>query len=400
MTDKKKKHGSNPELRQAILREVLLRGPVTRKELSVRLGMAPSSLSRLSRALVDEGVVKELPEQPGEFRVRPGRRFQPMQIDPQGGCVLGIAIAPTVQTVALADLGLDIVASAEFRIEPIADAELVIRRLAQESRDLIGAHVEDRSRLLGGLLMVTAEVDPVPGIIREAPYLGWGRYPARARLADLLNLPMQVRMLMPTVVQAEMLFGAAKGRSNVLGLLCGMGIGATVFVHGRPAADGPVTRGGIGTMKVIGEDGREATIDELASGLGILRRLHGVPAAPAVLSQLDLALHEAIERDRAGDAEVAAAMTRAGRELGRLAAQCGHLVSLETLLVAGPLAMAPAYMGAIRDALAEDTDRPMEVVTSSVTGAAGGWWASCAVALYEYLVERPLELPDPGASPD
>ena len=49
--------------------------------------------------------------------------------------------------------------------------------------------------------MVTAVVDPEIGSIRNAPYLGCGPVPIGARLADLLNMPMQVRMLMPTIAR-------------------------------------------------------------------------------------------------------------------------------------------------------------------------------------------------------
>ena len=94
----------NPS-RQACLREVLLTGPVTRKEIAARLGFKSGTVSRLVRPLIDARMMQERMEKPGERPVRPGRRFWPLTIDPQGGQVLGIAIAPTVQTVALADIG-------------------------------------------------------------------------------------------------------------------------------------------------------------------------------------------------------------------------------------------------------------------------------------------------------
>ena len=385
----------NPS-RQACLREVLLTGPVTRKEVAARLGFKSGTVSRLVRPLIDARMVQEQIEEPGERPVRPGRRFRPLAIDPQGGQVLGIAIAPTVQTVALADIGRNIVASTELQIEPIGDPDHVIKRIAQESRRLIGTHLQDRSRLFGGLLMVASVVDPIRGTILESPYLGWGQVPIRAQLADLLNLPMQIRMLLPTIGQAEIHFGVARGRSNVLGLLCGLGIGAAVLVDGRFIGETRFPTGPIGTMTVVGEDGVAARLDDLAGGLGILRRLHGERVAPAPYSHMDPVLHDAIERDREGDPQTRAAMARAGRELGRLVVQHGHFASPELVLIAGPLARAPSYMAAIQECVDESAVSQMEIVASSVTGAAGGWWASCAMAVYEYLVEQPLDLSDLG----
>lgn len=389
----------NPS-RRACLREVLLEGPVTRKEIAARLGFKSGTVSRLVRPLIDAGIVQERTERSGERPVRPGRRFQPLAIAPQGGQVLGIAITPTVQTVALADIGRNILASSELQVEPIREPDHVIRRLAQESRRLIGTHLQDRSRLFGGLLMVAGAVDPIRGAILESPYLGWGQVQIRAQLADLLNLPMQIRMLLPTIGQAEVHFGAARARSNVLVLLCGLGIGAAVLVEGRFIGDSRFPTGPIGMMTVVGEDGAPARFDDLAGGPGILRQIHGEQIAPGTYSHIDPALHDAIERDRKGDPKTRAAMARAGRELGRLVVQHGHFAAPELVLIAGPLANSPGYMAAIQKCVDESMVPHMEIVASSVTGAAGGWWASCAMAVYEYLIEQPLDLSNLGVLPE
>jgi predicted NBD/HSP70 family sugar kinase len=396
---RRRSHNPRREHLQAILREALLAAPVTRRELALRLGLDPSTVSRGARPLIDAGLVRERMEQPGERSVRPGRRFRLLEIDPNGGQVLGIAIAPTVQTIALADIGQNVIAATDFAFEPVEDADRLIRRIALESRRLIGAHLADRSRLLGGRLMITAHVDPVIGNVLEARYLGWREVPLRARLADLLNLPMQIRMLMPTIIQAERLFGAARGHGNVLGMLCGLGIGVAVLVDGRPVAESRLPTGGIGFMTVTGEDGTAASLDELAGGLGILRRLGGELTAHAPLSQIDGTLHDAIDRDRQGNTGVAAEMARAGRELGRLVVQHAQFVMPEIVLIAGPLAGAPSYLAAIRATVDKGIEPSVEVVASRVTGAAGACWASCAMAVHDCLVEQPLDLSRLGSPP-
>ena len=116
--------------------------------------------------------------------------------------------------------------------------------------------------------MVTAVVDPARGSITHCPYLGWGPVPIRAQLAELLNLPLKVRMLTNALIQTEMLFGEARGRRNVLGLLCGMGIAAAVAIDGRITGDSDFPTGGIGMMTVTGEDGTAGTLDDHASGPG------------------------------------------------------------------------------------------------------------------------------------
>ncbi len=384
---------------RATLKEVLLTGPVTRRSIAYRLEMDPSTISRSARALIAAGLAQEEMEEPGARPSTRGRRFQPLEIDPQGGQVLGIAITPVLQTVALADIGGNIIAGTDFVVEPIGDVDKVVRRIAQESRRLIGTHLEDRSRLLGGLLAVTAMVDITRGSITQCPYLGWGPVPIRAQLADLLNVPMQVRTLANVVAQAELLFGVARGCGNMLGLLCGPGTAAAVLIDGRIVGDSGFPTGGIGMMTVTGEDGTEGTLDDHASGVGILRRLQGGSLARLPLSTLNEALGDAIERDRTGDSPVAAQMARAGRELGRIVVQYGNFVRPEMVVVAGPLALAPSYMAAAKETVEEGLNRGVEVAASSATGAEGGWWATCSMAIHEYLIEQPLDLSVLGPPP-
>ena len=375
--------------RRAVLREIVLSGPVSRTEIAGRVELTAGAVSRIARPLIDAGLVREIPEEPGNSQGRPGRRFMPLELDPQGGQVLGIGIGPTFQTVVLADLKNRTIAGVDLKLDRIEDPDLVVRRIARECRRLIGAHLRDRSRLLGGLLMVTGPVDPVRGDVLGAPSLGWGSFPLRARLADLLELPVKIQSMTTTIAHSEMLFGETRGRGNVLTLLCGLGISAAMILDGRLVEGGNFPTGRIGDTKVMGEDGAVETLDELVTGLGVLRRLHGNDAVSAGVPLLGLAraLLEAIERDRAGDPDVALLLARAGRELGRVIVQSTRFVAPETVLIAGPLSMSPSYMAAVGEGMAPC---PAEVIASGFTGSSRGWSACCAMAICEYLLERPL----------
>lgn len=380
--------------RRAVLREVVLSGPVARTEIATRVGLTAGAVSRIARPLIDAGLVLEMPEQRGKGPVRPGRRIVPLDINPEGGQVLGIAIAPTYRTIHLADIKNNVIAGIEIEPDAIEDPDQVVRRVARESRRLIGAHLDDRSRLLGGFLMITGDVDRVRGDVLEAPYLGWGQFPLRARLADFLDLPMTVRSMTATIASAETLFGAARGWDHVLTLLCGLGIGAAVTLDGRLVEGSRFSTSRIGNLTVAGEDGVVATLDELGSGLGLLRRLHGDDMTPAhtTLSALSHMVRETIERERAGDQKIGALTTRAGRGLGQVIVQFARFVSIEVVVIAGPLSMSPGYVTGVREAVAEGmAPAPAAIIRSAFTGKASAQSPSCAMAIYQYLLERPLD---------
>ena len=377
--------------RRAVLHEILVSGPLSRTEIAGRIGVSVPAMSRMARGLLDEGLLRELPQRPaagGPAAV--GRREAPLDIDPQGGYVLGIGIGPTFQTVTVADLGNDVVEGTHLAFETLEDVEHVARRVAWESQRLIGTLPDGRARLLGALVMVSASVDPASGGIVAAPYLGWGAYPLEAHLSDALDLPVKVQSMAATIARVEALFGAARGRSAVLTLLSGLGIGAALILDGRLVEGGQLSAGGIGWLEVDTEDGAAATLDDLASGLGILRRLRGegMTAGGTPVPEMARALLEAIERDGGADRAVSALMSAAGRELGRAVVRLTPLIPPELVLIAGPLSMSESYLAAARDAIAEGMARTPDVLGSGVTGPVSGQSASCAMAVYEFLVER------------
>ncbi|MDE0051581.1 MAG: ROK family transcriptional regulator [Rhodospirillales bacterium] len=380
---------------RAVLREILLSGPVSRIEIARRVGVTASAVSRLARVLMEAGLVRETTERRDDAPVKPGRRTLPLEIDPQGGQVLGIGIGPSYQTVTLADIGNNVIAATELELGTIEDPDLVTRSVARESRRLIGRHLSDRSRLLGGLLMISASVDPERGSVEQAPYLGWGAFPLRARLSELLDLPIGVRSMTAAVATAELLFGTARDRSHVLALLCELGVGAAIIMDGRLIGGGRPPAGGLGAMKVTAEDGAVTTLDHAASGLAVVRRLQdgGTASGPATIAAMALALRDAVERDRAGDYAVAPLMVAAGREMGRVIVPFFRFAMPEAVLVAGPLAMSPSYMDGIAEVVDGDTQSgPVGVMASIVSAPVTDWSASCAMAVWEYLIETPLAL--------
>ena len=390
------KRGIGLRNRQAMLREILLSGPLSRGEIAERVGVTQTSVSRIVRNLLDEGLLRALPARRGSAggQLKQGRGGVPLDIDPQGGYVLGIGIGPTFQTVTVADLLNDVVGGTHLELETIEDPDDVVRRVAGESRRLMGTLPEGRARLLGALVMASASVDPDSGGVVAAPYLGWGEYPLQARLAEALGVRVKVRSMAATIARVESLFGTARGRGSVLTLLCGLGIGAALILDGRFMEGNRFLAGGIGWMETTAEDGTPATLDSLASGLGILRRLHGEDMEPqgTPVPVMARALLEAIERE-GGDPVVRALMSSAGRELGRAAVRLTPLTPPELVLIAGPLSMSRSYVAAARDAVAEGSAPPMaEVLSSGVTGPVGGQSASCAMAIYEFLVERHADL--------
>ena len=395
--------GAGRDNRRAVLGAVLLSGPLSRAAVSGRTGLGLNTVSRIARELIAEGLLRELPGRRGAR----GRREAPLDIDPRGGYVIGIGIGQMFQTVALADLGNDVVESTHLDIETVENPDRVVREAAWECLRLIGTVPDGRARVLGVLPIVTGRVDPATGGIVSAPYLGWGEYPLEERLAVALELPVRVQSMAATVAQAELLFGAARGRANVLTLIPELGHRRGDGAGGpgdrrrtlagrrdRPVAD---YRGGRHPHRAGRSGGRSerscgaCTGRRWRSGARRFRRWRG-------------RFVDTLERDRADDPEVAALMSAAGRTLGRAVVQFSTFNPPDLVLLAGGLSMSRRYVAAVREAVrAGAATRATEVLASGLTGAlrpgSGGVSVSCAMAIYEFLVERGIVPPGGRAAP-
>ena len=366
--------------RKAVLREIMLSGPVSRTEIAARVGLTAASLSRIVFGLLEEGLVREVPSS-RVAGARPGRQRVPLEIDPGGGQVLGIGIGPAFQAVTLTDLKMQVIAGVELGLEALDDAERVIGRVAEESRNLIGRFVEDRSRLRGCFAMISGLVDPMSGTVLESPRMGWRNVPARQALADSLgfDMPVRVESLNAAIAHMERLFGAGRLRENMLLINCGLGLSASVIANGRLIRGHHAADGAIGAMRAVAENGAVEPLERLASGRAILRadaRSTGCP-------NLSAALADAIGRERDGDPDLAVRVARAGRELGRAVAQFVPLVAPDIVVVSGPLARSGRYLEAVREGAADTVD----VVAGAFADSVDGMSATCGLAICDYLFD-------------
>ena len=382
--------GVGSDNRMAVMREIVLNGPLSRKEIAGRLDLSEAALSRIARRVIDEGLVRELEERP-DPDAGPGRPAVPLDVEPRGGYVLGIGIDPMLQTVTLTDLKNQVIAGTDLNLPAIDEPDAAIAQLADEGLRLIDQHLaaSDRARLLGGFTMITGAVDTVAGTVRYSPYLReWRDVPLRSQLADRLGIPMSIAGLANTIAMAEVLFGAARGRQHVLCTTCGIGLGTGLILNGRLVTGHRDNAGVVGLMEVTDQTGARTTLDQVASGFGLLQRLkgHDVELSGATMAGLAQDLWDAIERDREGDLTVAAAMSELGWRLGFITVQAIRFVAPEIFVIAGPLATAPSYVAAATAALTELLGPiDLEVVASSITGPVSGGSATCGLAICEYL---------------
>ncbi|MFJ8927353.1 ROK family protein [Streptomyces sp. NPDC102364] len=177
----------------ALLR-LLLREPMGRKELARRTGISLTTMTRLTAALLEAGVLEELPTRTIAGRGK-GRPEIPLGIAPRGRLAVGVQIRGDRVTAAAYGLSGLRCAAAETPHHGSSPEQAVASAigLAKELIDKVGPE-----RVAGVGVSTGGVVDFESGTLLSSPQLGWSDVPLREPLAQALGL----RVVMDTSVRS------------------------------------------------------------------------------------------------------------------------------------------------------------------------------------------------------
>jgi glucokinase len=180
----------------------------------------------------------------------------------------------------------------------------------------------------------------IPGLVRGngtvwAPNLaGWSRVPLAQRLRARLRVPVAVESDRNAAVLGEAWKGAARGRSDVIVLLVGTGIGAGIVSGGAVLRGAHELSGCAGWMVVTDRDDPEfarcGCLEALAAGPGLARAASREMKVSGELTAADVA-----ESARRGNRAASAVFAQMGRTLGAGVANLISLFDPEVIVLSG-----------------------------------------------------------------
>ena len=325
--------------RLQVMEALRANGPVSRVEIGEHTGLAPATVSEITGALLAEDLLRES----RSVIAGRGRPRIMLEINADGGRVMGIKLSTHQLTLSLTDLTGQAIAAVSLPLLPqelgiVATADSVaasIRRLLKEQR----MAPESLSGIGAGL----------PGFIETGTGTGswsplFGDHPASfsALLEDRLGVPVIVENDVNLVALAERWFGEGKGVDNFCVVTVEHGVGMGMFL------DGKLYRGRAGMAAEFGHVrhrehglpcrcGQLGCIEAYAADYAIVAR-----AAEVVdLGRLDSgqaineAIREVTRRAKLGDARLRALFADAGHALGLGIANVVNVLTPERVLVTG-----------------------------------------------------------------
>ncbi|MER6266391.1 ROK family transcriptional regulator [Streptomyces sp900105755] len=306
--------------------EVLVNGPLSRTELARRLNLSQGSLTRLTKPLIESGLLVEAPWA-GAPETRQGRPSQPLAVVAESRSFLGFKITDEMVYAVVTSLRSDIVARLD---RPLTghDPKYVADLLADMTAELAGRH-----RAIAGIGIGVGGFVRENAVVGESPYLSWRDVPLAGLVRERTGLPVVVENDVAALVEAETWFGAGRGLDRFVVLTIGAGIGYGLVLGGRRVPCAEEDRG-FGRHWIIDPLGPLTPQGERGSAASLLT-IPSIRYQVRAATGRDASYEEILAGAAAGEPMAARVVGEAGRALGTLLAQIANFVMPQKILLAG-----------------------------------------------------------------
>jgi predicted NBD/HSP70 family sugar kinase len=353
------KSGSLTSLREENRRRVIdsLRelGLASRAELARSTGLSRSTVSTIVADLLERGMAREGGHRDGMPReVHAGRPPVMVSLSSSAGVALGIDFGHRHLRVAVADLSHTVLAEEWRELDVDHSAEHGLEAAGEFVDRVLGEAEVDRDRVIGTCMGLPAPINGTTGAVHSSAILpGWVGVDAAAEAKRRLGMPVRVENDANLGALAELVWGAAKGRSDVAYVKVATGVGAGLISGGRIHHGIDGTAGEIGHT-VLSEGGPVCR----CGNRGCLETFASTRAIADLLSRSrgeEISARRLLELCAGGDPAAQRLIGDAGRAIGVAMANLCNLLNPECVIIGGELSAAgDVLLGPMRDSVARN----------------------------------------------
>jgi len=324
----------------AVYRLIDQLGPVSRIDLSRLAQLAPASITKIVREMIEAHLVQETEIQ------EPGSRGRPavgLMVETEAWHYLSVRINRGEINLALRDLSSKLVVEEQLVLAQQAPSPLLERIITHIDQFFI-RHQQKLERLTAIAITLPGIIDTENGMVHRMPFYDVQEMPLGPALESRTGVPVFIQHDISAWTMAESLFGASRGARDVIQVVIDHNVGAGVVTDGRLLHAGSSSLVEIGHTQVdpygkrcyCGNHGCLETIASVDSVLELAQQrmnqsmgsmLHGQPLTVETLC--DAALN--------GDLLARDIIVGVGVNVGRILAIMVNLFNPQKILIGSPL---------------------------------------------------------------
>ena len=339
----------------AVYRLIDQLGPVSRIDLSRFAQLAPASITKIVREMLEAHLVQETEIQ------EPGSRGRPavgLMVETEAWHYLSIRISRGEIHLALRDLSSALVVEEQLALQHV---QPFATRLLDHVDQFFIRHQKKLERLTAIAVTMPGIIDTEHGIIHRMPfYEDVKDMPLGEILANHTGVSVYIQHDISAWTMAESLFGASRGARDVIQVVIDHNVGAGVITDGRLLHAGSSSLVEIGHTQVdpygkrcyCGNHGCLETIASVESVLE-LAQIRMAKSMSSMLHQQPLSVEWLCEAALQGDLLARDIISGVGNHVGRILAIMVNLFNPQKILIGSPFNLAadilfPAISDCIR----------------------------------------------------
>ncbi|SON49091.1 Protein mlc [Vibrio tapetis subsp. tapetis] len=339
-----------------------LNGPISRIELSKKSELAPASITKITRELIDAHLIHETTVQEATSRGRPAVG---LQTNNEGWQFLSMRLGRGYLMIALHEHGGSVLFETMIEIEEIEQDE-VLSRLLHEIEEFFQTYSSKLDRVTSIAMTLPGLVDSNRGVVLQMPHFNVNNLELGPEIHKATGLPVFVANDTRAWALAENLFGNSQGVDNSLLVSIHHGLGAGVILDGR-VLEG--RHGNIGELGHIQIDpngkkchcGNKGCLETVASSMAlrdiIKKRIDKGDATS--LQADDITIESISDAALAGDALAIEEIEKLGEHLGTAVAIVINLFNPEKVLIGGVINHAKSILYPVIKANIESKTLPL-----------------------------------------
>jgi len=338
------KTGNNKFLKRfnqmTILNAIREHEAISKIELSKITGLSPTAIGSITGELQEQGYIHET----GKGKSKGGRRPKLLELKPGSYFSIGVDFDVDYMNLALVDITGQIIDQISNKVTKWNSVEKVIEKLELMIEQAINKYMINRQKLLGIGVSIPGLVDCNKAEIIMAPNLGWKNINFKSYMNQLNDVPLYIENEAMASAVYENWIGSCRGIENFVCINIKSGIGAGIFINGKPYRGVGGTAGEIGHI-VVDENGPRCgcgnfgCLETLASAGYIEQRARkmarqGVSIKLSSLKDIDnISIDDVAEAARNGDEAAIDILRESGRYLGMAVASIINMLNPKKIVL-------------------------------------------------------------------
>lgn len=327
----------------AVYRLIDQQGPISRIQVADVSQLAPASVTKITRQLLERGLIKEVAQQASTG----GRRAISLTTEVAPFHSIAVRLGRDYIQFSLFDLGAKEIASGFQEFLYTSQSELV-EGLLKYLKEFTHQHTSSVGQLIAIGIALPGLVNPETGVVEYMPNVKIDTLPLGEIIKDNFHVECFVGNDVRGMALAEHYFGASQDCQDSILVSVHRGTGAGIIVNGQVFLGFNRNVGEIGHIQIdpLGDQcqcGNFGCLETVAANPAIVNRVNKLIAQgyESSLSKVDgITIHDICEHANNGDELSQQALVRVGNQLGKAIAITINLFNPQKVIIAGAITQA------------------------------------------------------------